>query len=310
MDGPTQRPPEAPVDSVPRTALSFASRFHRDGALPRHSRFIPHVLRRTLPQSGGRTTAALSVGGIQAGAVWLLACMALLAPALATAQVVEEYTYTVNAQIPDYPDEFGYEDIRTVSGSAISIIGDVNVYLTITGGYLGDLFVSLSHGSGYAVLLNRPGRRSGDALGYGDSGLDNALFDDAASDGDVHVYRLTLSGDHTTPLGGPLGGSWAPDARTTNPTSVLDTDARNALLSSFNDLGTDGEWSLRLFDYNAGGTATLVSWTLVVTAPEPSSYAAIFAAVCALGAFIRRWRDRLGLRALVLGVGRSRPRAS
>jgi len=210
----------------------------------------------------------------------------------ATAQVVEEYTYTVNAQIPDYPDEFGYEDIRTVSGSAISIIGDVNVYLTITGGYLGDLFVSLSHGSGYAVLLNRPGRRSGDALGYGDSGLDNALFDDAASDGDVHVYRLTLSGEHTTPLGGPLGGSWAPDARTTNPTSVLDTDARSALLSSFNDLGTDGEWSLRLFDYNAGGTATLVSWTLVVTAPEPSSYAAIFAGVCALGAGLRRWRDR------------------
>ena len=91
-----------------------------------------------------------------------LIVLALLAASLheAKAVIMETYNFTgVNKTITDN-NPFGVTDERTISGSAIDEIGQVNVFLNISGGFNGDLYVTLNHSSGYSVLLNRVSRRS------------------------------------------------------------------------------------------------------------------------------------------------------
>jgi hypothetical protein len=146
----------------------------------------------------------------------------------------------------------------------------VKVTLEIAGGFTGDLFALLTHDGKSSVLLNRPGRRSDNLLGYDDSGLHITLSDDASA-GDIHTYRLP---DHTLALGGSLNGTWQPDARTANPNEVLDTSARSAFLSEFAGQNAAGGWTLYLADLSPVGEAVLKSWSLEVSAiPEPREYA-------------------------------------
>lgn len=183
----------------------------------------------------------------------------------------------LNRVVPD-GDAAGLVDQRSVSTS-LTAIGDVNVSLTLSGfgvgGYNGDLYVTLQHGSGFSVLLNRLGARSDNPFGYGDSGL-NVVLDDQASAGDVHVYRMSLNGSHTQPLGVPLTGTWAPDGRNVDPDLVLDTTARTQLLRNFNDLDPNGDWTLFISDLHDGGQVRLDSWGLTfVPVPEPKQIALV-----------------------------------
>src|SRR5438552_859286 len=89
--------------------------------------------------------------------------------------------------IPD-GNTAGWFDTRTLSGIANPEITDVNVSLNFSGGYSGDFYAYLAHGSGFSVLLNRVGRATGNSSGYGDAGL-NLVFDDNASNGDIHSYQ-------------------------------------------------------------------------------------------------------------------------
>jgi subtilisin-like proprotein convertase family protein len=167
----------------------------------------------------------------------------------------------VNTTIPD-ADPSGVARTIVVN-SQIGQITDVNVTLHVTGGWNGDLFAYLVHRSGFSVLLNRAGRRAAAPLGYSDAGF-NVMFDDQSTNGDVHVYRLTLNGNHATPLGGPLTNAWAPDARATDPAFAVDTDARTEFLSSFNGLNANGEWTLFIADVEGGDESTCVDWGLEI----------------------------------------------
>src|SRR6185295_7585972 len=118
-------------------------------------------------------------------------------------------------------DGNGHASTKSVA-TQIGRLTDVNVRVNISGGYNGDLYAYLVHDTGYSVLLNRVGRRSGDSLGYSDSGF-NVTIDDQAPFGDIHTYRVHYFGNNTTPLAGPLTNSWAPDGRATDPSLVLDT---------------------------------------------------------------------------------------
>src|SRR6185436_13071720 len=129
------------------------------------------------------------------------------------------------------------------------------------------------HESGFSVLLNRPGRRTLDPLGYGDPGFD-VLFDDS-SPNDVHNYRFTLFGNHTTAVGGLLTGTWAVDGRAANPTNVLDTDARSEFLSSFNGLNPNGQWTLFIADLEGGDQSSLVDWGLQLFGIFPTPVAVL-----------------------------------
>jgi subtilisin-like proprotein convertase family protein len=180
-------------------------------------------------------------------------------PALAQTNT-QLFTFPVaNGLVPD-ADYNGLADSRTVNGAG-SIITSLQVTLNISGGYNGDLYAYLTHGSGFAVLLNRVGRTSANSFGYGDAGLNVTFADSAASD--IHLYGGN---------GGlALSGTWQPDGRNTSPATALDTFSRSAFLSSFNGGNANGPWTLFVGDFAAGDQSTLTSWGLQIsTIPEPA----------------------------------------
>lgn len=198
------------------------------------------------------------------------------------------FIFTPNAPIPS-PLITGLTDTRTVT-TDITAIADLNVHLEIAGNSSainGDYVVTLTHGDGFAVLLNRTGSRPGNLDGYPDNGFDITL-DDQAANGDVHVYRFTLFGNHNAEIDAdyesPLTGSWVADGRGAPYDLVLDTSPRNtAPLSNFNGLNPNGFWTLFVYDNASGGSGTLVSWSLDITpVPEPSIYVT-FSGITLLG---------------------------
>src|SRR6266516_4793441 len=192
-----------------------------------------------------------------------LLAFALAGGLTASAQTVTSTTnFLVGAPIPD-ANPSGLANARTIA-TPVVYATDVNVTLKLSGTFNGDLYCYLTHGSGHAVLLNRVGRLNGSNLGYGDTGF-NLIFDDAAANGDVHIYRLTLNGSPSAPITGALTNAWAPDGRTNSPLEVVDTDTRPALLSSFNGLDPNGEWVLYVADMEAGNLFTLDHWGLEIT---------------------------------------------
>ncbi|MCX8091008.1 MAG: hypothetical protein N3I86_08775, partial [Verrucomicrobiae bacterium] len=209
----------------------------------------------------------------------VMAVMAVMAGAGLAQATLYTYTFTSGfangGVIPD-GNVAGWSDTRTIpnlfnlSPNDTSEIVDVNVRLTISGGYNGDLYGYLVHGSGFAVLLNRVGRTSGNAFGYSDAGLSVTFNDEATETTDIHLYQ-TVSGYN-------IGGltHWRPDGRNVDPASVLDTDSRTALLSSFVGLAANGDWTLFLADMASGDVATVVSWGLdIEVVPEPVEVALV-----------------------------------
>lgn len=175
--------------------------------------------------------------------------------------------------------------------SDITSIVSVSVSLDISGGYNGDLYVHLVHGSGFAVLLNRAGRSDISGLagaGYGDTGF---LIDLADGANNIHLYQdLT----HSYNANGQLEGTWAPDGRAVDPDLVLHTDVSTATLGSFAGGDANGEWTLYFADLSGGGVSTLDGWSLDIEAvPEvPGPALAGVLGVFALVQGARRWRRR------------------
>lgn len=182
-------------------------------------------------------------------------------PAVAQTNI-ELFNFVVtNGVVPD-ADYNGLADTRIINAAdTVGTISDLRVTLNLSGGYNGDLYAYLVHGSGFAVLLNRVGRTSGNLFGYGDAGFNITLSDSAA--GDIHLYGGN---------GGlPLSGVWQPDGRYVSPATVLDTDTRGSFLSSFTGLSAAGTWTLFVADFAVNDQSTLGSWALeITTIPEPS----------------------------------------
>jgi len=200
----------------------------------------------------------------------VLAAVVLCLAAVAPGQTTTTNTFTVGQNIPQ-GDPSGLTSTETLNFSSVpnfSSIVSLSVTLNISGGFNGGYYAYLVNNSGgFAILLNRPGTTAGNSLGYADSGLNITLSD--ASPNDIHTYQ-----NESNPGGGALTGTWAPDGRNVDPATVVDTDARTALLSSFAGLNPSGQWTLFLADLDYGEQGQLVSWGLVVTAvPEPSSVA-------------------------------------
>ena len=205
------------------------------------------------------------------GAAILLALTAP-APALVTGTI--STNWSGNQPVPD----------NNASGVAFSfflnapgpvVITDVTVDLNIAGGWDGDLYAYLSHGSGFSVLLNRVGRAAGNPGGSGLPGLTVQLADNYLTD--IHTFT-----------GNPLIGNFAPDGRNVNPFSALDTDPRNAMLGSFAGQDPNGAWTLFFADLSPLAVSSVQSWTVTVgtTVPEPGS--ATFLGLAALLGFVRR----------------------
>jgi hypothetical protein len=230
--------------------------------------------------------------------------------------IVQHYDFS-GLPLPLTPGDgsgLGVSDTRTLT-SNIEVITDVNVWFHLDnpvagGAFNGDFYATLSHDSGFSVLLNRPGRRAGsdpDAYGYPDNGFSITLDDQAAA-GDVHTYRLQLPLTEGGPPGlshstevdpiyqAALTGRWAPDGRDANPADVTTDMMRTRMLSQFNGLPASGQWTLFVADVSPGGSATLRGWGLEITGltviPEPA------VTMGCVGAVLLAWatRRRLGQR--------------
>ncbi len=183
----------------------------------------------------------------------------LLTAIAAPASVTTSYVFAAGFAVPDN-NIIGLADSREIADAA-GPLQHLMVSLELTGGWNGDLYAHLVHDTGFVVLLNRIGRTAANTLGSGTSGL-QAVFDDSAAF-DIHLGL---------PASGVVTGSWQPDGRTADPASVTDASPRNAFLGSFAGLDPNGQWTLFLADLSPGGTSTLTSWSLHLTAvPEPGA---------------------------------------
>jgi len=197
----------------------------------------------------------------------LLAAGLLLSGVSVPADIMTQTaSYSTSLTIPD-GNANGVADTEVFSFAGATSIDSLQVTLNIAGGWNGDYYAYLRHGgSGFAVLLNRPGVTGTNAYGYGDSGI-NVVFSDNATNGDIHFYQNVLN-----PQGAGLTGLWQPDGRNVDPGVVTGGSSRDAMLSSFRGLDPNGSWTLFVADLSPGGIGTLQSWGLSVTAevvPEP-----------------------------------------
>jgi subtilisin-like proprotein convertase family protein len=177
--------------------------------------------------------------------------------------------------IPD-GDLNGIQSSLSLSGLA-QAIADVNVTLTISGGFNGDYYVYLYHNGTSSILLNRVGRSGSNSSGYSDAGFGtNSVsfrftFDDQAGN-DVHNYQTSAFALNSNLQ---LTGSYQPDGRAIDPLSagsLFDSASRSSELNVFNGMDGNGTWSLFVADVSAGGEGTLVNWGLqITTIPEPAS---------------------------------------
>ena len=207
-------------------------------------------------------------------------------PSTASAVVTWTDTWTVATAIPD-GDLVGYSDTRTPSFSPGLVISKVTVTLNFSGGWNGDLYAYLTNGSGFAVLLNRPGRvADSDSDPGSDTEGMSVTFDDAALL-DLHNGIDLLTG--------PVTGNWQPDARWVNPLNVVTGDGRTAFLASLNGQNASAPLTLFVADVAAGSDSTLDSWSMTVSAvsavPEPGGHLAL-AGLVGGGLLLRRRAGR------------------
>lgn len=193
-----------------------------------------------------------------------------------------------NGAVPD-GSATGWSDTRSIAIPSDQTVTDVNVTISVSGGWNGDLYAYLSHSSspGAAVLLNRPGRTGGNGFGYGDNLLTITL-DDAAANGDTHFYQSAVS--YQTAIS--TNGAFQPDGRTTSPLTVNGTEPRTAMLDLFNGINpSTGNWTLFVADLSGGDASTITNWGLsITTVPEPGTSLLVMGGCAAL---MRRRGGRL-----------------
>jgi hypothetical protein len=215
----------------------------------------------------------------------IVTVLALIAVTARADIVTESFPFVGAGAIPDGALT-GVSKSETVS-SSILVLTEVEVDLTLSGEFNGDLYAYLAYGSDLAILLNRPGVTAVNPVGYADDGFNVTFKDDLLSGNDIHLYQPV----QTPAPGNPLTGTWQPDARNVSPLTVDDADSRDAFLDGFNGQNPNGDWTLFVADSSAGGLHSVDAWTLRLTGdniPEPANLL-LLGLIC-LFATRHKWR--------------------
>ncbi len=158
----------------------------------------------------------------------------------------------------------GYSINFAAGGLSIS---DISITLNLSGGYNGDIYAYLSHGSQIAVLLNQ-------------------ITGSPNSSG----FNITLIEGTGNPIQTATGTAGS-------PLSDINYTA-NQDLSVFNNTDPNGAWTLFFADQSPGDTSTLNSFNVTITAvPEPVNVAlGIFGGLMGLLALARSQMVRAKLK--------------
>lgn len=198
-------------------------------------------------------------------AISALAAAVLLFGSYAKAQLVVDYNFTSNTNVPDNGQ---YSDVRTLGGlsSFTSVISRINLSdATANTMWLGDIYSTLTFGNAgegprTAVLLNRPGVDNNNAFGSSLNSL-NVTFDDSGS---TNVWSTTSS-----------TGTYRPDARSTvNPyaAGVAFSDTGTANMAALQGSSfASGKFTMLVADTAAGAAAKLNGWGMTLTGTAASS---------------------------------------
>ena len=139
---------------------------------------------------------------------------------------------------------------NTAAGVAYSInfgtsglnISDISVTLNLSGGYNGDIYAYLSHGSQSVVLLNQ--------------------ITGAANSSGFNITLVEGTGSSIQTAAGMAGQT------------LTGTYTANQNLVSFNNTDPNGSWTIFFADLNPGDTSTLNGFSISMTAvPEPITWA-------------------------------------
>jgi len=182
--------------------------------------------------------------------------------------------------IPDYPAA-GIGQTLNFNFSGYTMVTEITVTFTTTGGWNGDMYAYLSHGSGLAILLNKVGASGGSPDGYSTSGFNNiTLGMVTVPGGDIHGVQSPTT----------AGGPYEADGRLT-----YSSGTRNNTMTVFNNVNPNGDWTLYFEDDGALNTSTLSSWSVGITAvPEPVTWALIaFGTVFGAVQLVQLYRRRL-----------------
>ena len=154
-----------------------------------------------------------------------------------------------------------------VAGGPASIT-DVNVQVSITHTWVGDLhiFVSAPGGSPTLTLVNRAGRQG---TGIGDSSDLSSAFPITFNDQLTTVGAEQLGGSNAGETGcasaGIIGSSAGCTQSVFNP-GAMSTDApvasSGSFLEDFSLLDANGTWQLCVVDSASGDTGPLTTWSL------------------------------------------------
>ena len=213
---------------------------------------------------------------------FVIAVLLLALARQAQADFVQTFTtgFANGGVIPD-GSFTGWSDTQTMSTPGYDHITGLSVSLNLSGGWNGDLYAYLVHSSGFAVLLNRVGRATGNAPGFGTAGM-NVTFSDA---GALNIHAMSAPAS---------GGIYQPDGRNINPLSspaTFSSTGASTPLSSFNGLDPNGSWTLFIADVSGGDQSKLTSWGLDIAAvPEPGSIVEGSVAVLFLGGVVGLYR--------------------
>jgi subtilisin-like proprotein convertase family protein len=188
-------------------------------------------------------------------------------------------SYTASAAVGDIIPDFDENGIAStiVVSTPITKISDLQITLEISGGWNGDYYAYLRHGSSdFAVLLNQVGTSGTDLYGYGNAGFgpDSTgqpfTFSDAGTPG-LHNYQAHSPQYNGT---GQLTGMWQPDG--------------DSFDSSFGGMDPNGAWTLFIADLSTVGVGTFENWSISFTGKEhghvPDSGATFFLLAMSLSA--------------------------
>jgi len=147
------------------------------------------------------------------------------------------YSASPNITIPDGGGA-GNPAAHTINVPDSFVLGDVDVRTTITHTWVGDLVVTLQHGTSTISIIDRPGY-TGTGFGCSADNYNNVQLDDEAS-GAIESQCVT---NLTSP----------PNYRP------------NQLLSAFDGQNASGAWTIRVSDHATPDGGTLNSWSLVLS---------------------------------------------
>ncbi len=160
-----------------------------------------------------------------------------------TANPGVSYCATPALSIPDNTPA-GVQDTMNLTDSGTVL--DVDIYLGATHPWVGDLQFDITHNGTTVTIFDRPGFP---ASTWGCDGADiDATINDQGTDGNVE----TACGLGTPTIQGDFVGGDPPN---------------NSLLSAFDGMDINGDWTITASDHGGGDTGTLNEWCLVPTIP-------------------------------------------